>query len=63
MDRGGGDLLATIYPLAFWMTRLPRNLSGSCKNDFFSVPTIVETTLFPLYVSPNCLFRQAIYQY
>src|SRR3954452_22351959 len=27
--------LASIYPLAFWMTRLPRNFDWFVKNDFF----------------------------
>lgn len=42
--------LATLYPLAFWMTRLPRNFEWFVQNDFASVPTIVEQILFPLYV-------------
>jgi hypothetical protein len=26
--------LATVYPLAFWMTSLPRNFNGSSKTIF-----------------------------
>jgi hypothetical protein len=42
--------LATLYPLAFWMTRLPRNFEWFVKDDFLSLPSITETVLFPLYV-------------
>ena len=42
--------LATVYPLAFWMTRLPRNFEWFVQNDFFSLPQIVEKVLFPVYV-------------
>jgi hypothetical protein len=42
--------LASVYPLAFWMTRLPRNFEWFVKDDFFSLPAFVETVLFPLYV-------------
>ena len=30
--------LASIYPLAFWMTRLPRNFEWFVQNDFVSLP-------------------------
>jgi len=42
--------LATVYPLAYWMTRLPRNFEWFVQNDFVSIPAVVETTLFPVYV-------------
>jgi hypothetical protein len=42
--------LATIYPLAFWMTRLPRKFDWFVKDDFFSLPLFVEQILFPIYV-------------
>jgi hypothetical protein len=42
--------LATIYPLAFWMTSLPRNFQWFVENDFFSVPAIVDDVVFPIYV-------------
>ncbi len=42
--------LATIYPLAFWMTNLPRNFEWFVQNDFVSLPAIVEKILFPIYV-------------
>ena len=42
--------VATIYPLAFWMTRLPRRFDWFVENDFFSLPVFVEQILFPVYV-------------
>jgi hypothetical protein len=42
--------LATVYPLAFWMTSLPRNFNWFLENDFFALPSIVEKILFPIYV-------------
>lgn len=42
--------LATVYPLAFWMTSLPRNFSWFVENDFINVPEFVEKILFPIYV-------------
>lgn len=38
--------LASVYPLAFWMTRLPRNFEWFVQSDFVSLPAIVETVLF-----------------
>jgi len=56
--------LATIYPLAFWMTRLPRNFEWFVQNDFFSLPQIVETILFPVYVlALIAYFGKSIYLY
>jgi hypothetical protein len=42
--------LATIYPLAFWMTSLPRNFEWFVANDFVPLPEIVAQIFFPLYV-------------
>lgn len=56
--------LASIYPLAFWMTRLPRNFEWFVQNDFVSIPTLVETVLFPIYVlALAAYFGKSIYQY
>jgi len=41
--------LASVYPLAFWMTRLPRNFEWFVQNDFFAIPAVVEKVLFPMY--------------
>ncbi len=43
--------LATIYPLAFWMTSLPRNFEWFVANDFVQLPVIVERILFPVYLT------------
>lgn len=43
--------LASVYPLAYWMTRLPRNFEWFVADDFFSIPELVETFLFPVYVA------------
>ncbi len=42
--------LATIYPLAFWMTSLPRNFAWFVDNDFVALPAFVARILFPIYV-------------
>ncbi len=42
--------IATVYPLAFWVTQLPRNFQWFVQDDFVAAPAIVETVLFPLYV-------------
>jgi hypothetical protein len=56
--------LATIYPLAFWMTQLPREFNWFVPNDFFSLPAIVEMVLFPIYVlALATYFAKSIYQY
>ncbi|HEV7699477.1 MAG TPA: hypothetical protein VGO43_04550 [Pyrinomonadaceae bacterium] len=56
--------LATIYPLAFWMTRLPRNFEWFVQNDFVSVPSVVEQVLFPVYVLALIVyFGKSVYQY
>ena len=56
--------LATVYPLAFWMTSLPRNFNWFVENDFFSLPQIVETVLFPIYVfALAAYFAKLFYQY
>ncbi len=56
--------LATVYPLAFWMTQLPRNFEWFVKNDFFALPALVETVLFPVYVAALAVyFAKSIYLY
>ena len=56
--------LATIYPLAFWMTSLPRNFEWFVKDDFFNLPQIVATVLFPVYVlALIAYFGKSIYLY
>jgi hypothetical protein len=56
--------LATVYPLAFWMTSLPRNFNWFVENDFFALPATVENILFPLYVlALAAYFGKSIYLY
>lgn len=56
--------LATVYPLAFWMTNLPRKFEWFVADDFFALPAIVETVLFPLYVlALVAYFGKSFYQY
>ena len=57
--------LATIYPLAFWMTRLPRNFDWFVANDFFAIPAFVETRPFPRLCSWHlaAYFAKSIFLY
>ena len=56
--------LATIYPLAFWMTAPKRNFSWFVDGDFLTFPRIVETVLFPLYVLALAVyFGKSFYLY
>ena len=56
--------LASIYPLTFWMTRLPRNFEWFVKDDFISLPAFVETVLFPLYIAAlGAYLCKSIYLY
>ena len=56
--------LATVYPLAFWMTRLPRNFDWFVQNDFISLPAMVETILFPIYIAALAAYAiKSIYQF
>jgi hypothetical protein len=56
--------LATVYPLCFWMTSLPRNFEWFVQNDFFSLPALVETILFPIYVlALIAYFGKSVYLY
>jgi hypothetical protein len=56
--------LATIYPLVFWMTSLPRNFNWFVANDFFELPIFVESILFPIYIAALIAYvGKSIYQY
>ncbi len=56
--------LATVYPLAFWMTRLPRNFNWFVENDFLRLPVVVETVLFPVYIlALAAYFTKSVYLY
>jgi hypothetical protein len=56
--------LATVYPLAFWMTNLPRKFEWFVADDFFALPALIETVLFPVYVlALGAYFAKSIYLY
>ncbi|MBK7512140.1 MAG: hypothetical protein IPI76_07745 [Chloracidobacterium sp.] len=56
--------LASVYPLAYWMTQLPRNFEWFVQNDFIRLPTIVETVLFPIYLAALTVYAvKSVYQY
>lgn len=56
--------LATLYPLAFWMTNLPRKFEWFVADDFFALPGMVETVLFPVYaLALAAYFAKSVYQY
>ncbi len=56
--------LATIYPLAFWMTSLPRNFNWFVENDFFLLPDFVDDVLFPVYaIALSAYFAKSAYLY
>ncbi|MCS6874756.1 MAG: hypothetical protein N2Z23_04345 [Pyrinomonadaceae bacterium] len=56
--------LATIYPLVFWMSNLPRNFQWFVENDFFALPSIFDYILFPFYIlSLLIYFSKSVYLY
>lgn len=56
--------LATIYPLAYWMTNLPRNFEWFVQNDFIDIPNFVAQILFPIYLlALTTYFAKTIYLY
>jgi hypothetical protein len=56
--------LATIYPLAYWVTQLPRNFQWFVQDDFIAAPAAVATVLFPLYVAALTAYAaKSIYLY
>jgi len=56
--------MASHYPLAFWMTRLPRNFEWFVQNDFVRLPAIVETVMFPIYLGALTVYAvKSMYQY
>lgn len=56
--------MASLYPLAFWMTQLPRNFEWFVQNDFVRLPAIVETVMFPIYLAALTVYAvKSMYQY
>lgn len=53
---------ATVYPLVFWHTNLPRNFEWFVPNDFGGLPQIVEQIAFPIYIlALGLYFAKSIY--
>lgn len=48
--------LASLYPLAYWMTNLPRNFQWFVPNDFFNLPQMVSVILSPAYAAALGLY-------
>ncbi|MEZ5307261.1 MAG: hypothetical protein R2684_08970 [Pyrinomonadaceae bacterium] len=56
--------LATVYPLAYWMTTPGRHFNWFVEGDFAILPAFVERVLFPAYiVSLAAYFSKSIYFY
>jgi hypothetical protein len=56
--------LATVYPLVFWMTSLPRNFVWFIENDFPALPSLIAKILFPIYLlALAAYFAKSIYLY
>ncbi len=47
---GAAIYLATLYPLLYWHTHLPRNFSWFLSGDFVAVPTLLAQIVWPIYV-------------
>jgi hypothetical protein len=43
--------LATVYPLVYWHTHLPRQFSWFLPRDFAGIPHVIDSTLGPIYWS------------
>lgn len=41
--------LATIYPLLYWHSHLPRKFWWFLKDDFASLPSLIANIVFPIY--------------
>lgn len=56
--------LASVYPIVYWMTRLPRSFEWFVQNDFVALPAAAETVLFPIYIAAlSAYFIKSIYLY
>lgn len=56
--------LASVYPIVFWCTNLPRNFEWFVPNDFLAIPVVLERVFFVLYVAAlTTYFAKSIYQY
>ena len=56
--------LASVYPIVYWCTSLPRNFEWFVPGDFEAFPVFLERIVFVLYVAAlTAYFAKAIYQY
>lgn len=56
--------LASVYPIVFWCTSLPRNFEWFVPGDFEAFPVVLERVFFVLYVAAlTTYFAKSIYQY
>jgi len=47
---------ATLYPLIYWHTRLPRRFWWFMANDFASIPGLIERLAAPIYWAALCAY-------
>jgi len=56
--------LASVYPIVFWCTSLPRNFEWFVPGDFEAFPAFLERIVFVLYVAAlTAYFAKSVYQY
>lgn len=48
--------LATLYPLVYWHSHLPRQFWWFLEGDFAALPGFIETVLCPIYWGAICLY-------
>lgn len=55
--------LATVYPLVYWHTHLPREFWWFLAGDFAPLPSLVERVLWPLYcLALSAYFARSLYR-
>lgn len=56
--------LASVYPIVYWCTSLPRNFEWFVPGDFEAFPAVLERIVFVLYVAAlTAYFAKSVYQY
>lgn len=56
--------LASVYPIVYWCTSLPRNFEWFVPGDFEAIPVGLERIFFVLYVAAlTAYFAKSVYQY
>lgn len=54
--------MATIYPLIYWHTNLPRRFWWFLTDDFIAIPQVVQTVALPIYfISLIAYFAKTLY--